>query len=57
MWRAVHRMEAAADKMSSAASTIDEAASKIRYLLEDGYGGSGLRLIELLEELKLEDKT
>ena len=49
MWRAVHRMEAAADRLSQAADRAEEAARRIAHMLEDGYGGNGLRLIELLE--------
>lgn len=48
IWKAVHRMEAAAEKASQAAQTMDHAAQRIALLLEDGYGGNGLRLIELL---------
>ena len=48
LWKAVHRMEAAADKASQAAQTMEYAAQRIALLLEDGYGGNGLRLIELL---------
>ena len=52
MWKAVHRVEAAADSVSRAADRMEEAARRIAYLLEDGYGGNGLRLIELLEGAK-----
>ena len=48
-WAAVHRLEAAAQRMSDAAQQMEQAAQRIAYLLEDGYGGNGLRLIELLE--------
>lgn len=50
LWKAVHRMEAAADRIASAASQAEEAARRFAHLLEDGYGGNGIRLIELLEE-------
>lgn len=49
IWRAVHRLEAAVDRMNRAADRAEEAALRIAHLLEDGYGGNGLRLIELLE--------
>ncbi len=48
IWKAVHRMEAAAEKASQAAQTMEHAAQRIAFMLEDGYGGNGLRLIELL---------
>lgn len=48
LWPAVHRMEAAANKAANAASSMEDAARRIAHLLEDGYGGNGLRLIELL---------
>ena len=48
IWKAVHRIEEAADKASRAAETMENAAQRIAILLEDGYGGNGLRLIELL---------
>jgi hypothetical protein len=48
IWKAVHRMEAAAEKIERAAQTMEEATQRIAFLLEDGYGGNGLRLIELL---------
>lgn len=49
MWKAAHRMDAAADRATHAANRIEEAAQRIAFLLEDGYGGNGLRLIEALE--------
>lgn len=49
-WKAVHAMQAAADKISRAAQQMEDAANRIAFLLEDGYGGNGLRLIELLEK-------
>lgn len=48
-WNAIHHVESAASTMSSAASRAEDAAHRIAVLLEDGYGGNGLRLIELLE--------
>lgn len=41
--------EAAAERMSRAAQQMEDAATRIAHLLESGYGGNGLRLIELLE--------
>lgn len=49
LWKAVHRMEEAAERTSRDADRIEAAAQRVAYLLEDGYGGNGLRLIELLE--------
>lgn len=51
-WPMVHRMEEAASKMSNAADRMESAAQRIACLLEDGYGGNGIRLIELLEAAK-----
>jgi hypothetical protein len=51
-WKAVHRMEEAASRASQAAASMEAAAQRIAFLLEDGYGGNGLKLIELLEEAK-----
>jgi hypothetical protein len=41
--------EQAAERMSRAAQQMEDAATRIAHLLEGGYGGNGLRLIELLE--------
>ena len=54
MWRVANKMQAAADRASAAADRIEESARRIAGLLEDGYGGNGLRLIELLENAKTE---
>ena len=54
IWKAVHRMDAAADVASRAADRMEEAARRIALLLEDGYGGNGPRLIEALEKLPSE---
>ena len=48
-WAMVHRLEEAAVKMDQAAERMEMSAQRIAFLLEDGYGGNGLRLIELLE--------
>lgn len=47
--KASYRMEAAAERADRAADRMEAAASRIALMLEDGYGGNGLRLIELLE--------
>ena len=48
-WAAVHRMESAASIMNNAAGRAEKAAHRMAYMLENGYGGNGIRLIELLE--------
>lgn len=48
-WAAVRRVEAASDRIESASSRAEDAAHRLAYMLEPGYGGNGLRLIELLE--------
>lgn len=53
LWRAVHRMESAASDMSRAADRMEQGVQVFKYLLEDGYGGNGPRLIELLENFDL----
>lgn len=50
LWAAVHRMEEAAERSSRAAEQMDQAAQRIAFMLEPGFGGNGLRLIELLEQ-------
>lgn len=52
MWKAARHAHEAADRMVSAASSADDSARRIAHLLEDGYGGRGLQLIELLEEAR-----
>ena len=42
----------AADSASRAADRMEEASRRIAVLLEDGYGGNGLLLIELLQQAK-----
>lgn len=49
LWRAVHRIEEAERKMGQHVQQVEDAAKRIAMLLEDGYGGNGLKLIELLE--------
>ncbi len=49
IWNAVHRIEAAADRIARASQQAEDAAQRIALMLEPGYGGNGLRLIELLE--------
>jgi hypothetical protein len=50
-YRIASRMQSAADTASVAADRNEQAAHRIACLLEDGYGGNGLRLIEQLEKL------
>lgn len=50
MWKAAHAISSAADTAQRSATTIEESVRRIACLLEDGYGGNGLRLIELLEQ-------
>lgn len=50
LWAAVHRMEAASERAIQASEQMDQAAQRIAFMLEPGYGGNGLRLIELLEQ-------
>lgn len=52
MWKAANRMSEAADQSTRAADRMEEAAQRIAHQLEHGYGGNGVRLIELLEETK-----
>lgn len=49
MRRAASTAESAADSMRRSAATAEESATRIAHMLEDGYGGNALRLIELLE--------
>ena len=49
MHRSANTAVDAADRMTRAAQRMEDAATRIAHLLEDGYGGNGLRLIELLE--------
>lgn len=53
---AARKMSEAAEKAQNAADRIEAASHRIASLLEDGYGGNGLRLIELLEEKTKEAK-
>lgn len=48
--RAAARMEDAAQEVTRAADRIEESARRIAILFEDGYGGSGLQLLEALEK-------
>lgn len=49
---AAKRMQEAADKAQSASERMEAAAHRIALMLEDGYGGNGLRLLEALESAK-----
>jgi len=56
MWKAARQMESAADVARRAADRIEEAVNRMALMLEDGYGGNGVRLLEALEKLeKLEN--
>jgi hypothetical protein len=57
MWRAVHRMEEATQQANQAADRLEEASRKIMFLLEDGYGGNGLRLMLALEKLESKNES
>ena len=57
LWRIVHRMEEAAILNGRHAEQMEQAAQRIAYLLEPGYGGNGLKLIELLEQAELTSKA
>lgn len=50
MWRVANHMRESAERAERAAQQMENAAQRIAFLLEDGYGGNGLRLIELLEK-------
>lgn len=50
LWRIAHHMRESAEKAERAADRMEQAAQRIANMLEDGYGGNGLRLIELLEK-------
>lgn len=50
-------MQDAADRAQAAADRMEAAAHRIALLLEDGYGGNGLRLIEALESAKVESSN
>ena len=55
MRRAAATADSAADSMRRSASDMEEAVTRIAQLLEPGYGGNGLRLIELLEQASADD--
>ena len=57
MMKAAGRMQDAADRAQAAADRMEVAANRIALLLEDGYGGNGLRLIEALESAKVESSN
>lgn len=53
MRRAAATADAAADSMRRSANTVDEAVRTMSQMFEQGYGGPGLRLIELLEGFQI----
>jgi hypothetical protein len=57
MWKAAHRMSEAADQTTRTADRIDESVQRLAHLLEDGYGGNGVRLIELLEAAQVDESS
>lgn len=57
MLKAAARMQDAAQTASSAADRMEEAVRQLRALLEDGYGGNGAILVELLTKLELSKET
>ena len=52
--QAARVMRDAADKTMRAAEIMDEASRALRVLLEDGYGGNGLLLLEALRSAALD---
>lgn len=50
MLKAAARMQDAANRSNAAADRMEAAVQRIAFLFEDGYGGNGLKLIELLEK-------
>ena len=48
---AAQTMSAAGERAQDAANRIEEAARRMAYIFEDGYGGNALRLIEAIEGL------
>ncbi len=52
MLKAAARMQDAAERSQAAADRIEQNVQRLAYLLEDAYGGNGLRLIEALETAK-----
>ena len=57
MMKAAGRMQDAADRAQVAADRMEAAAHRSALLLEDGYGGNGLKLIEALESAKVESSN
>jgi hypothetical protein len=49
--RHASRIESATDDAKRAADRMETAAQRIAHLLEDGYGGNGIRLLEALERV------
>lgn len=47
----------AAERACQAADRMETAAQRMAMLLEDGYGGNGLRLIEALERAETKGET
>jgi len=49
LWSIAHKIKESADKAERAAERMEAAAQRMAVMLEDGYGGNALKLIELLE--------
>jgi len=52
MRRSASAAEESAERIVRAAQQMEDAATRIAHMLSPGYGGNGLRLIELLEAIK-----
>jgi len=57
MYRAAHRLEQAAERASYAADRIETAVRDMKFMLEDGYGGNGLRLLQALDKLQEDEEA
>jgi len=57
MRRAAATADSAADSMRRSANTVDEAVRTMSQMFEQGYGGPGLRLIELLEGFQIPEQV
>ena len=52
MMKAAMKMQDAAGRSERAASSMDASVQQLRMLLEDGYGGNGVLLLEALRGAK-----
>ena len=53
LWRITHQIKESAEKAERAADRMEAAAQRMAVMLEDGYGGNALKLIELLERAEV----